>query len=288
MLQKISMNSRSYFLGLLTAFLAVSLGCQSNMTYKRLAAKNPMSKNSAKMPNQMVDVWNNYAQTTPEGQVVRGIAGRIHFYDDARKKRAVKVDGDLTVFLFDGKETDPTRSKPLRVYKFPAETMDSHHAFKKPLGHGYDFFLPFDEINGEEKNLCIMARFDDRLESNLVVTKPVHTILKGSKKATPETSFQQFLANNSILGKTGRDAETKGDQGIADQSSGESNEIRQVVFNETEKDQKINTETETVQGREKPQRNVTTISLNDNMSRRLALSTESGKTANSTETVVKH
>lgn len=262
---------------LLIMIVAALVGCQSNMTYKRLAAKNPMSKNSAKMPTKMVDVWNNYAQTTPEGQVLRGVAGRIHFYDDARKKRAVKVDGDLTVFLFDGKETDPTRSKPLRVYKFPAETMESHHAFKKPLGHGYDFFLPFDEINGEEMNLCIMARFDDRLESNLVVTKPVHTILKGSKKATAETSFQQFLANNSILGKTGRDTETKNNQDVANKAPNEQNEIRQVVFNETE--------TKTTQNQEKPQRNVTTISLNDNMARRLALSTESNEAVNSSETV---
>ncbi|MDR1962661.1 MAG: hypothetical protein LBQ50_02660, partial [Planctomycetaceae bacterium] len=158
---------------LIVFVFAAVFGCQSNLALKRMQAKNPLAKNSAKTPTKMVDMWNTYAQTTTDGKVVRGIAGRIHFYNDQKKKQSVKVDGDLTVFVFDGNEKDPAHAKPLKVYQFKSETLDKHYAFKKPLGHGYDFFLPFDEIGGEEKNLCVMTRFDDRLEKILVLSQPV-------------------------------------------------------------------------------------------------------------------
>ncbi|MDR1268110.1 MAG: hypothetical protein LBK82_01165, partial [Planctomycetaceae bacterium] len=193
---------------MLTVFIfAIVIGCQSNLALKRMQAKNPLAKNSAKTPTKMVDVWNTYAQTTPEGKVLRGIAGRIHFYNDYKKKQAVKVDGNLTVFVFDGNEKDPAHAKPLKVYQFRSETLDKHYAFKKPLGHGYDFFLPFDEIGGEEKNLCVMTRFDDRLEQALVLSHPVVTVLKGTRHEVPaaESAVQEFLANNSILMKANRE-----------------------------------------------------------------------------------
>jgi len=258
----------------LLLFIPLLTGCNT-LTYKRAAAKNPLSKNSVKVPVNMLDVWQPYAQTTSEGGVVRGIAGRIHFYSDAKKKRTIKVDGELTVFVFDGKETNPSRAKPMRVYKFSAKTLESHHSFKKPLGHGYDFFLPFDEIGGEEKTLCIMARFDDVLESSLLVAKPVHTILSGTKPEIKETPFQQFLANRSVLGKqeplpgtvtknpqplTAPD-NVAVDSAVADNVSEKKDEvIKQASFEEEAKSELKD---------EPKQRQATTIMLNEKMTRQM-------------------
>lgn len=242
---------------LLTIFVFVFVfGCQSNLAVKRMQAKNPLAKNSAKTPTKMVDVWNTYAQTTPENKILRGIAGRIHFYNDYKKKQAVKVDGDLTVFVFDGNEKDPAHAKPLKVYQFKSETLNKHYSFKKPLGHGYDFFLPFDEIGGEEKNLCVMTRFDDRLERALVLSQPVVTVLKGAKRELPatENAVQEFLANNSILMKANRE--------LAEQTI--PSNIRQVGFEHEQPTKKIEKQTE-----EKIERPVSTIVLNDTMTRRL-------------------
>ncbi|MDR2440580.1 MAG: hypothetical protein LBE12_14555 [Planctomycetaceae bacterium] len=234
---------------LLTIFIFVFVfGCQSNLALKRMQAKNPLAKNSAKTPTKMVDVWNTYAQTTPEGKILRGIAGRIHFYNDHKKKQAVKIDGDLTVFIFNGNEKDPAHAKPLKIYQFKSETLDKHYSFKKPLGHGYDFFLPFDEIGGEEKNLCVMTRFDDRLEHVLVLSHPVVTVLKGTKREPPaaENAVQEFLANNSILMKANRE--------LAEQTI--PSNIKQVGFEQEQPAEKI-------------ERPVSTIILNDSMTRRL-------------------
>ncbi|MDR0335790.1 MAG: hypothetical protein LBI18_01730 [Planctomycetaceae bacterium] len=257
----ISISKIINFLFLVLIFATV-FGCQSNLTVKRIQAKNPLAKNSAKTPTKMVDVWNTYAQTTPEGKVLRGIAGRIHFYNDYKKKQAVKVDGNLTVFIFDGNEKNPAHAKPLKIYQFRSETLDKHYAFKKPLGHGYDFFLPFDEIGGEEKNLCVMTRFDDRLEDMLVLSHPVVTVLQGSKREVPasENAIQEFLANNSILAKANRE--------LAEQAI--PSDIRQVGFEQ----EQINAQkTEQQQFEQKtlgkPERPVSTIVLNDSMTRRL-------------------
>ncbi|MDR2114865.1 MAG: hypothetical protein LBP87_00635 [Planctomycetaceae bacterium] len=242
---------------LLTVFIFVFVfGCQSNLALKRMQAKNPLAKNSVKTPTKMVDVWNTYAQTTPEGKIFRGIAGRIHFYNDYKKKQAVKVDGNLTVFIFDGNEKDPAHAKPLKIYQFKSETLGKHYSYKKPLGHGYDFFLPFDEIGGEEKNLCVMTRFDDQLEHALVLSHPVVTVLKGTKREIPEAenAVQEFLANNSIL--------TKANHELAEQVIPPN--IRQVAF-EHEK----NTKQTEKQTEEKTERPVSTIVLNDSMMRRL-------------------
>jgi hypothetical protein len=242
---------------LLTVFIFVFvLGCQSNLALKRIQAKNPLAKNSAKTPTKMVDVWNTYAQTTPEGKLLRGVAGRIHFYNDYKKKQAIKVDGNLTVFVFDGNEKDPAHAKPLKVYQIKSETLDKHYSFKKPLGHGYDFFLPFDEIGGEEKNLCVMTRFDDRLEDVLVLAQPVVTTLKGSKQEPPpaENAVQEFLAKNSILMKANRELT---EQAIPA-------DIRQVNFEQEQSAKKTETQSE-----EKKERPVSTIVLNDSMTQRL-------------------
>lgn len=232
------------------AFLVLLSGCQSNRTMKRVAAKNPLAKNVVKTPTRMVDVWRTYAQTTPEGQPMRGIAGRVHFYDEGHKKKSIKVDGDVTIFVFDAEEKDPAHAKPLKVFKFPANTLKVHYSHKKPLGHGYDFFLPIDEIDGEEKNLCVMTRFDDALEGGLVLAPPINTKLHGSKRnTTPETSFQQFLANNSALGKM--------EEGPIDPT-----DIRQVSFNDR---------TGASSNASEPAlRTVATIRLNEGMTRRLS------------------
>jgi len=116
-----------------------------------MQARNPLAKNAAKTPVEIVDVWNSYAQQMPDGTIIRGMAGRVHFYDNPNRRQAVKVDGDLTVFVFDGRETDPSHAKPLKVFQIEADTLDQYYLHQEPFGHGYNFFLPMDEIDGEDE-----------------------------------------------------------------------------------------------------------------------------------------
>ena len=217
------------------------------MPVKQVMAKNPLAKNSVKTPVEIVDVWNSYAQVTPDGKTMRGMAGRIHFYNHQKKSQAVKVDGDVRVFVFDGRETDPAHAKPLQEFLFKADTLEQHYSHQKPLGHGYNFFLPMDEIGGEEKPLCVMVRFDDHLNEMLVMAQPVNTILAGRKPQTPsDPSIREFLESRSILAEANQSISSHFDSAV------------QQVGHVVEKQEPV------------PEKSkVSTIHLNNNMTRRL-------------------
>jgi len=203
-------------IGILLLFVLVVSGCQTPLTVKQMQAKNPWAKNAAKTPVKVVDMWNSYAQTVADGTVVRGMAGRVHFYDNSRENRAVKVDGNLTVYVFDGNETDPAYTKPLKVFQFKAETLPQHHSYHKSTGHSYTFFLPFDEIGGEEKSLCIITRFDDGLEKDtFVMTHPVNTMLAGRKPQQPvEPNIREFLESRSLYAEANQGLVARNDSAI--------------------------------------------------------------------------
>jgi hypothetical protein len=215
-----------------------------------MQAKNPLAKNSAKTPLEIVDVWNPCVQTTPEGKIVRGMAGRVHFFDNPQKKKTVKVDGNLTVYVFDGNETDPAHTKPLKLFKFAAETLSEHYSKQKPLGHGYNFFLPMDEVGGDEKSLCILVRFDNTLDEMLdpKVSRPVHAILPGRKQQTPtDPTIREYLESRSIHAENNRNMMAQFD----------SPAVQQVGYVEEKKDA----------ASEKSK--TSTIPLDGNMTRRL-------------------
>ena len=241
------------FVGIFLSLIFV-FGCHTPLAVKQMQAKNPFAKNAAKTPVEIVDAWNSYAQTKPDGTIIRGMAGRVHFYDDQKKGQSVKVDGDLTVFVFDGNETDPAHTKPFKIFQFKAETLDQYYSHQKPLGHGYDFFLPIDEIGGEEKPISIIVRFDNTLDKLFITSQqPVNTVLAGRRPQTPmEPSIREFLDSRALFADANRTITTQYDSPI----------IQQVgYFIETE-----NVEPESPR--------VTTIPLNDNMTRRLTESRE--------------
>ncbi|MDR3182104.1 MAG: hypothetical protein LBT89_04145, partial [Planctomycetaceae bacterium] len=116
-------------------------------------------------------------------------------------------------------------AQPLKVYHFTADTLaKQHYSYKKPLGHGYNFFLPFDELGGSEQSLVLMTRFDDRLEKQLVIAPPVNTTLSGTKPEQPvNPTVQEFLASRSFLAEA--------NQTLAEQAGG----IQQVNYLEEQK-----------------------------------------------------
>ena len=203
----------------------------------------------------MVDVWNSYAQTAPDGTIMRGMAGRIHFYDNHKGDQTVKVDGDLTVYVFDGNETDPAHTKPIKVFQFKAKTLDQHYSHQKPFGHGYNFFLPIDEIGGVEKPLSILVRFDNDLDKMYVMTEqPVNIVLAGRRAEQPTNpTIREFLDSRSLFAEANRNIVTAHDASV----------IQQVTHL---------TETTAVEP-EKPRNSTKTIPLNSGMTRRLHVAT---------------
>lgn len=238
--------------------LVFFVGCHTPLAVKQIQAKNPLAKNTAKTPIKVVDMWNSCAQTTADGKMVRGMAGRVHFYDNPRESQAVKVEGDLTVYVFNGSEMDPIHTKPLKIFQFKAETLDEHYAYQKPLGHGYNFFLPIDDIGGEEKPLSIVTRFNDRLQEGTYVMSPlVNTMLVGRKPQLPtDPTVREFLESRSVLAEAQQRMTTPHDSAI-----------QQTGF-VTEREERTPASTR-----------VSTIPLNSHLTQRLLKTTTSGSAA---------
>jgi hypothetical protein len=74
-------------------------------------------------------------------------------------KKTIKVDGKLTVYVFDAVEQDTGLAIPEKKFVFPAEHWPDHYSHSK-LGHSYSIWLPWDEVGGPKRDLVLICRFE--------------------------------------------------------------------------------------------------------------------------------
>jgi hypothetical protein len=127
-------------------------------------------------PAKFVDVWTDTILHQSGQSSVRGFGGRIMFYAKDEKK-AIKVDGKLTVYVFDAAEQDAGMAIPERKYVFPAEQLPKHYSESK-LGHSYSVWLPWDEVGGPQRNLVLLSRFE-AVTGEMIMGDPVRQTLPG-------------------------------------------------------------------------------------------------------------
>ena len=135
--------------------LAAATGCTAqNSQAQRVAV---CRRRLAQSPSRIVTSWTDTVLYQPNQVPTRGFGGRILFYN-GEKPEPVKVDGTLTVYLFDETNRDPNNLKPDRKYVFTKEQLPSHYS-KSKLGHSYSVWLPWDDVGGPQKEVSIIARF---------------------------------------------------------------------------------------------------------------------------------
>lgn len=110
-------------------------------------------------PDRVVAVWTNATLHQPGKRAVRGFGGRLMFHADGEED-PVLVDGRLTVYAFDDENPDPNDPSPEKKYVFPAELMPKHQS-ESALGPSYSFWLPWDELGGRQRQIGLIARFED-------------------------------------------------------------------------------------------------------------------------------
>ena len=110
----------------------------------------------------------------------------------------IKVEGSLTVYLFDDRGEDPLREEPVHKFFFPAEVFDKHYS-KSKLGHSYSFWLPVDEVGGVEKKLTVIARFDPKLGGKILGRPSTHVLPGYPADDEPNSPLvQQFEASKFV------------------------------------------------------------------------------------------
>jgi len=127
-------------------------------------------------PTNIVEVWTDDVLHR-QGQVSkRGFGGRIMFHNQ-EGDAPIRVDGRLTVFVFDDRCEDPLHDPPMGKYVFPAETLSLHYS-KTDLGHSYSFWVPIDDVGGVERKLTIRSRFESKL-GGVILGDPTTHMLPG-------------------------------------------------------------------------------------------------------------
>jgi hypothetical protein len=128
-------------------------------------------------PARIVASWTDTVLYQPNQVPLRGFGGRFIFYSGDNKPEPIKVEGTLTVYVFDETNRDPNNLKPDRKYVFTKEQLPSHYS-KSKLGHSYSVWLPWDETGGPQKEVSLIARFTPE-KGNVVVGEQTKQILPG-------------------------------------------------------------------------------------------------------------
>ena len=159
----------------------------------------------------MIAFWNSYTQTNPNGDApLRGVGGRILFYSEKDVVESVKVNGEVSIFLFDANDPVPERSVPVRHVVFKKENLTAFYRKDKQGFHGYEFFVPVDELGNEEMDLAVWAIFHEFTKSGKttaqIYSTPAVVTLPGPKHSESlenEPEDDRFSGSINLAG--GRD-----------------------------------------------------------------------------------
>jgi hypothetical protein len=139
------------------------------------------------VPDRMVAVWTHSIMNKAGQPSTRGFGGRVTFFN-GDDKSSILVDGQLTVYAFDDESEDPENPAPEKKFIFPRATLASHQS-ESNLGPSYSFWLPWGEVNGPQRRLSLIGRFDDA-NGRVILSQSASVTLPGKNDPTKLTVSQ--------------------------------------------------------------------------------------------------
>jgi hypothetical protein len=143
-------------------------------------------------PLKVVAFWTDTIRTADGQPAMRGFGGRLMFYDGKSGKPA-KVAGTLVIYGFDESLTNPDNPRPDRKFVFTPEQFAKHYS-KSDLGHSYSFWIPWDRVGGETKEIGLICRFTP-VEGGAIVSEQVRQLLPGVGPASPAAATAGTVAS---------------------------------------------------------------------------------------------
>jgi hypothetical protein len=153
----------------------VLAGCQSLSGPKEWFAKEE-EEIVYETPSKIVAIWTNSVFNENGKPPVRGLGGRVYFYDGTHQP--IQVDGKLSIFLYD--DTDPDGRKKQEASKtihFTSEQVASKFT-PTDFGASYSFWVPWDEVGGERAQLSVIPVFTSD-EGEMLVGDQARHLLPG-------------------------------------------------------------------------------------------------------------
>ena len=105
-------------------------------------------------PEKMAAIWNFGVYEKPGSPNIRGLGGRIYFYD--ANNNVVTAEGELTVYGFD--DESGSRTKPDKKFIFRESEFQTHFS-ESALGGSYSIWIPWDKVGGYRKSVTLLPVF---------------------------------------------------------------------------------------------------------------------------------
>ena len=148
------------------------------------------SKNTETVvPDRLLPIWTDTVLHQPGEKGVRGFGGRIYFYEQGNEK-PVTVDGNVTVYVFDGDHNAADAARPLKKYIVTADQLKDLASTSK-LGISYNIWSPWEEVGGASQKLNLIARFDGT-QGGTVISSSATKLLPGIDSPADTFESQQY------------------------------------------------------------------------------------------------
>ena len=226
-----------------------------------LTEKRQTSNDEVMPPQTMAAIWNFGVYENPGSPSVRGLGGRLYFYD--ANNNAVTADGELTVYGFD--DENGTQAQPDKKFVFRATEFQSHYS-ESALGGSYSVWIPWDKVGGYRKSVTLLPVFKTT-DGKIIRSEQSINILAGKIKKEESVDskhpYRVLGSSSALLGNP------------SDQHPG-SSDVAQASFDQNQGGDDADS------GSYKQRIRTTSISLTPNLQRQveLASQTQAGKAAN--------
>lgn len=197
----------------LVCFLALtSTGCSA---FRSLNAEFPWSEEKKReqlekiQPVRIVSFWSEMMLNSGGEKPVRGFGGRIYFYNKFGKP--VRADGELTVYAYDDTDKNletASHGEPDKIYTYRKEEFANYFS-KSDLGDSYSVWLPWDAVDGEEREISLLPKFVSSSGKDVIRGTMDLVTLSGKKKKSkvqPLSDSQRFL-KKQLENQYGEEAE---------------------------------------------------------------------------------
>jgi hypothetical protein len=165
--------------------LATATGCAgksskskwsfSNWDVKKAVGMKP-EKPEPELPDRMVATWTDTTLSTAGQSAKRGFGGKLMFFKRSSED-PVRVEGNLVVYAFDETDRPDHETHPTRRYIFPMEEFVRHES-DSTLGPAYSFWLPWDEVGGQQRHISLIAKFEPK-DGAVVIGEQTRHLLPG-------------------------------------------------------------------------------------------------------------
>jgi hypothetical protein len=153
---------------------------------------------------QIVCMWEPSEGRDPQGAPCRGFAGQILFLGN-RGGTPVKVDGDVSVYVFDDLGAEEEQATPIHQFNFDAGAWN-RHLQKGSLGPAYYCFIPYTRPGNTAANCTLRLKFTPK-EGQMLTSDASHIAMRG-KSRTPEVA-EEYASQHPQAFHTSRRDETR-------------------------------------------------------------------------------